>query len=166
MKHLKIYEEISSSVSSELLGIDPKFLTKEYCLHLYDRYGKSQDAGAIEHLTKLIGKNHPEYRDDAEFIRKIEDLNTKYNLEDLIDTLPVSSQKEVSAIRKEYQTSKDRLRAIENLEKGVSGVQSEMKDLIPAILTKHGIYEGNDLAQKINNTIKEILEDYKKTAIK
>jgi hypothetical protein len=82
MKHIKIYEEISTSISPDLLGLDGKLITKELALNLIEKYFREKDSQRFNHLMGLIRGNHPQFLKDGDFIQSLGALVIKYNIDE------------------------------------------------------------------------------------
>ena len=114
MKHLRIFEEISSSISQELLGIDGKYINKGMFLNLAEKFFKEKDSQSFNHLMGLIKYSHPEFFKDIDFARSFGELVSKYNIEG-DDTFAIDGDKvlpgEFDALKKDSMRSKNYLKA-------------------------------------------------------
>jgi len=161
MKHIKLFEDLSSPVSSELLGIDPKFLTKEYCLHLIEKYAKVKDGVSLIHLSKLITKYHPEYFNrDPIFVQKMGVLMSKYDIENIMhEFFPKELPGERDAAEKEYERAKNRLEYRKRIETAIPAFEKEFKTLMRDLVYKHNL-DGTGLTPMLEGFIKKLLNDY------
>ena len=82
MKHIKIYEEISTSISPDLLGLDGKLITKELALNLIEKYFREKDSQRINHLMGLLRAKQPQFFNDYDFLNSFGALVGKYNIEE------------------------------------------------------------------------------------
>jgi hypothetical protein len=82
MKHLKIFEEISTSISPDLLGLDGKLLTKEISLNLIEKFFREKNSQSFNHLIDLIRGTQPQFLKDGDFLMRLGALSAKYNIDD------------------------------------------------------------------------------------
>ena len=139
MKHLKIFEEISTSISPDLLGLDGKLLTKELALNLIEKYFREKDSQRYNHLMGLIRGTQPQLFKNNDFSRAFIDLCTKYNIEENDPNFIIDLDKrlpgEYDAVEKDsmraqkYNSKSSTLKFFEaELEENLHDVVNKLKD--------------------------------------
>ena len=113
MKHIKLFEEISTPINPELLGVmnNAETLTRKAFSILFDKYVRNNDKASIFHLMKLANKYHREWFYDENFLDKIAVTLNNYNMEpedfDSREWLGTPAERE--KMEREYTESKARL---------------------------------------------------------